>query len=115
MDKHIEKWLTPPVGKDEIEADAEKALKRIVTYLGGYCFKLKFVSIAGAPDRIIFMPGARLFFVELKRLKGGKLEKSQEVLFPRLARLGFKVHIVAGLAGVRAFYLDHLVFKEVIL
>lgn len=89
--------------RKEIEDDAEQILVAAIRSMGGYSFKLKFIGMAGAPDRIVFLPGARVEFVELKRAKGGKLENSQEVLFPKLERLGFKIHIVYGTIGVHHF------------
>lgn len=86
-----------------IEADAENLLLQSVRRLRGLCFKLNFLGLAGAPDRLVLMPGGRFYFVELKREKGGRLEPSQEVLFPLIEKLGFKVHILKGQAEVRHF------------
>lgn len=94
-----------------IEADAENLLLQSVKRLRGLCFKLKFLGMAGAPDRLVLLPGGRFYFVELKREKGGKLEASQEVLFPLIEKLGFKVHILRGEAEVKIFvetYLERL-------
>ena len=85
-----------------IEADAESFLLQSVKALKGLCFKLKFIGIMGAPDRLVLMPGGRLFFVELKQ-STGKLEPSQAVLFPRLEKLGFKVHVLYGVEQVQEF------------
>ncbi len=90
-----------------IEADAEKVLVQSVQTLRGLCFKLKFIGIMGAPDRLVLMPGGRFFFVELKQLSG-KLEPSQEILFPRLEKRGFKVHILYGVKQVEQFVETHL-------
>lgn len=85
-----------------VEADAEKLLLQSVTRLRGLCFKLKFIGFMGAPDRLVLLPGGRFFFVELKKT-GGKLEASQEALFPRLEKRGFKVHVLTGGEEVKQF------------
>lgn len=86
-----------------VEADAEKLLLKGIKARGGRAFKLKFLGCAGAPDRLVLLPGGRFFFVELKKAKGGKLEASQENLFPILNALGFTVHILRGELEVQAF------------
>ena len=85
-----------------IEADAEKLLVEGIKSLGGLCFKLKFLGIMGAPDRLVLLPGRRFYFVELKKL-GGKLEPSQVNLFPKIEKLGFKVELLVGNDAVEAF------------
>lgn len=85
-----------------IEADAESFLLQSVKALKGLCFKLKFLGVMGAPDRLVLMPGGRFFFVELKQ-STGELEPSQAVLFPRLEKRGFKVHVLYGIEQVKEF------------
>lgn len=85
-----------------IEADAENDLLAGIKRLGGLCFKLKFLGLAGAPDRLVLLPGGRFFFVEVKQ-NTGKLEASQEIMFPRLEARGFKVHLLYGVEAVRQF------------
>lgn len=92
----------------EKEIKAEELLKKHVQMRKGLCFKLKFLGIAGAPDRIVLMPGGKMFFVELKRAVGGALEPSQRILFPVLERLGFTVHVLCGAAEVEQFSKDYL-------
>jgi hypothetical protein len=86
-----------------IEADAEKDLVNGVRVRKGLCFKLKFLGIMGAPDRLVLLPTGRFFFVELKKL-GGKLEPSQEIMFPKLLALGFRVHVLEGQEQVADFF-----------
>jgi hypothetical protein len=89
------------------ESVVEKLLVQSVRTLRGLCFKLKFIGIMGAPDRLVLMPGGRFFFVELKQLTG-ELEPSQEILFPRLEKRGFKVHILYGVEQVEQFIETYL-------
>lgn len=90
-----------------IEADAEALLVDSVRAARGLCFKLKFVGLSGAPDRLVLLPGARFFFVELKK-DDGVLEASQEALFPRLHARGFTVHILRGPGEVQHFIDTHI-------
>lgn len=85
-----------------IERDAESFLLQSVKTLGGLCFKLKFIGLMGAPDRLVLLPYGRFFFVELKQ-NTGKLEPSQEILFPRLLKRGFPVHVLYGVDAVKEF------------
>lgn len=91
----------------ELEEDSEAMLVKAVRLAGGLCFKLKFLGIGGAPDRLVLLPFGRLFFVEMKKTKG-KLEDSQEILFPLLARLGFTVHILKGPVETQQFITRHV-------
>ena len=84
------------------ESVVEKLLVQSVRTLGGLCLKLNFIGTMGAPDRLVLMPNGRFFFVELKQLSG-KLEPSQEILFPRIEKRGFKVHILYGVEQVQEF------------
>lgn len=90
-----------------IEADAESFLLQSVKRLRGLCFKLSFIGTMGAPDRLVLMPGGRFYFVELKQ-RTGKLEASQAILFLRIEKRGFKVHVLYGVEGVQEFVTQHL-------
>jgi hypothetical protein len=84
------------------ESVVEQVLVQSVRTLGGLCLKLTFIGTMGAPDRLVLMPGGRFYFVELKQLTG-KLEASQEILFPRIEKRGFKVHVLYGTEQVQNF------------
>lgn len=62
---------------------------------------LKFIpSVSGMPDRLILLPGGRMFFVELKRPKGGRVAAHQTVVHGKLAKLGFPVAILSSIDEV---------------
>lgn len=75
------------------EATVERYLVRKVSEAGGMAIKLNPFNMAGLPDRLILLPGARIIFAELKR-PGEKPRKIQEAFHNRLRKLGFQVEIV---------------------
>lgn len=89
--------------RNEVEYDCESAFVKGVKARRGMALKLTFIGVAGAPDRLVLLPGGRFHFVELKS-PTGKLEVSQTVLFPKLEALGFHVTVLRGLAEVRDFF-----------
>lgn len=85
------------------EKTVEKELcDRVKKDLGGLA--LKFVSPGqnGVPDRIVLIPGGRIYFVETKA-PGKKLRKLQEYVCGLIRRLGFPVLRIDTREGVEAF------------
>lgn len=75
-----------------LEKEIERKLKVLVEgELGGLCLKWVCPGWSGVPDRILLFPGGRVYFVELKRPKGGKVEALQKWWKRRLEGLGFTV------------------------
>lgn len=75
-----------------LEKEIEQKLKRVVEErLGGLCLKWVCPGWSGVPDRILLFPGGRVYFVELKRPKGGKVGALQKWWQRRLGGLGFTV------------------------
>ena len=72
-----------------LEKEIEQKLRRLVTKRGGLCLKWVCPGWSGVPDRIILMPGARVYFVELKRPKGGKIGPLQQWWADKPRKLGF--------------------------
>lgn len=83
------------------ESQIEAYLVRLVLALGGLALKWVSPGRPGVPDRIVFLPGARLLFVEVKAADG-RVSPVQSRLFAWLARLGFPVHVVRSTADVDA-------------
>lgn len=77
-----------------LEKDIEKRLKTMVENCGGLCLKWVCPGWSGVPDRIVLLPGGRVFFVETKRPSGGKLSRLQEWWQHKLKALGFKAAVV---------------------
>ena len=59
------------------ESVIEKHLADSIKRLGGLCWKFVSPNLAGVPDRIVAMPGGRVFFVELKA--PGKLPRPNQL------------------------------------
>lgn len=77
------------------ESSIEAKLRDKVKALGGYCLKWVCPGHAGLPDRIILLPGSKIYFVELKQ-KGKKPDPLQIMWLSRLQALGFDASCVAG-------------------
>lgn len=76
----------------QLEKDVERYLREKVKALGGRCIKLSSQHEEGLPDRMILLPGGKVFFVELKRV-GGKLSAMQKLQHESLRRLGQRVYV----------------------
>lgn len=87
----------------KIEKDIERYLTKKVEKLGGQSLKWVCPGNSGVPDRIIILPGGLLYFVELKRPKGGTVEKLQKLWGQHLAHKGQIVFIIKNKAEVDAF------------
>lgn len=72
-----------------LEKDIEKKLRQMVKARGGMCLKWVCPGWSGVPDRIVLLPGGRIYFVETKRPKGGKVSALQKKWMVWLRELGF--------------------------
>ena len=70
-----------------LESEIEKEIVRYVQSRGGMCLKWVSPGFTGVPDRIILMPGGKIFFAELKR-PGEKLRPRQKRVRDQLTALG---------------------------
>jgi hypothetical protein len=71
----------------------ERKLREAVKKLGGWAVKFWVVNIAGFPDRIVLMPGGRVWFVEMKST-GKDPSPIQKVIQSKLRKLGFGVWVI---------------------
>jgi len=76
------------------ERDIEGKLVRETQARGGLCLKLDSSSKKGIQDRLILLPGAKVFFVELKRPDGGRVSVLQKVRQRQIERLGFPAYVI---------------------
>lgn len=103
----VEKPSEPPLGpvrgtlRGMREADLEKYFLNACRREGWK--PVKFLpSERGVPDRLVLTSGGGMFLVELKT-ETGRLSKAQELWHARAARLGTKVAVAKGRAGVDAW------------
>ena len=82
------------------ESTVERYLVRKVKEMGGMAIKLNPIGMAGLPDRLILLPGARVIFAEVKR-PGEKPRKIQTVTHNQLRLLGFRVEVVDSNEKIR--------------
>lgn len=85
-----------------IEVDHEKQLKKAVDRAGGLCLKLPAIIYRGIPDRMVLLPGGRIFFIELK-VRKGRASEVQLAFREILRRLGFNSELIHGKEGVERF------------
>lgn len=85
-----------------LEKEIEKYFKDQIKKQGGRTYKFVSPGNSGVPDRIVFLPGGRLFFIEIKREneKPRALQKSQ---IRKLRALGQDVRVLAGIDQVEEF------------
>lgn len=81
------------------ENRVETTLRVEVKARGGWAIKF-LPSVSGLPDRIVLMPGGRIFFVELKS-PTGTVAPHQTVIHRRLSDLGFEVLVLSHPDAVR--------------
>lgn len=95
----------------KLEKDIEKKLRTKVEGMGGRCLKWVCPGWVGVPDRIVLLPGARIYFVETKRPKGGELSAMQKKWREWLTQLGFSCWVVWTEEEL-TFFLLHIQTKE---
>ena len=83
------------------ETHVEKTLRLKVKARGGWAIKL-LPSVSGLPDRIVLLPGGRIYFVELKS-PTGTVAPHQTVVHRRLRTLGFVVEVLGNPAAVESW------------
>ena len=84
------------------ESTVEKYLCKRIKEKKGLAMKLVSPGLAGVPDRIVLLPGGRLFFVELKS-PGKEPRPLQKYTHRILKELGFKVFVISSKEEVKKF------------
>lgn len=82
-----------------LEKEIEKKLTQAVEKRRGLCVKFVSPSLAGMPDRIIFLPDHKLGLVELKQ-KGKKPRAIQKRRHLQLEARGFPVYVLDDPADI---------------
>jgi len=76
-----------------LEKDIEAYLTRKVRDAGGRAYKFVSPAHRGVSDRIVVLPGGRIWFVEVKQM-GGRLSPLQRVFLDEIKGLGCNYEIV---------------------
>lgn len=84
------------------EYAVEKYLILVTRAHGGMCLKFISPGIAGAPDRIVILPGGKIGFAELKA-PGKKPRRLQRNVLRKLYRLGCRVCVIDNLKSAENF------------
>lgn len=84
------------------ESKIEAHLRRRAENAGGKCWKFVSPQLKGVPDRVLMLPGARLWFVELKAPKN-EPGTSQTRRHKELWALGQKVLVLDSIEAVDQF------------
>lgn len=87
------------------ESEIEAYVKKEIESRGGLFFKFTSPGQTGVPDRIIVMPGGRVFFVEFKT-KRGRITKVQFHQLKRLMELDAEASVIKGMDGAREWLHD---------
>ena len=82
-----------------LERTIERRLVEKAKDAGGLAMKWVSPAFAGVPDRIVFLPGGRIIFIELKA-PGKTLAPLQERVHKMLASLGADVRTIDSPEGV---------------
>lgn len=77
------------------ERDIERWLVSQIKRMGGEAFKFVSPGNDGVPDRMVCMPGGKIYFIELKTEEGGP-SKVQIYQIRRFRKLGCNVRIISG-------------------
>lgn len=89
----------PTPTRAELEASLEAHFNRQVRLaLGGRAVKLA-PTEKGVPDRLVLLPGGRVYLVELKT-DTGRTSAAQDLWHERAAQLGTRVQLLVGRAGI---------------
>ncbi len=86
-----------------LERKVEGRLVERAKQHGGLAIKWTSPAFSGVPDRIVFLPGGRIIFVELKR-PGEKPSPLQSRVHQLLTELGADVRVVDSPEAVDALF-----------
>ena len=90
-----------------LERDIERYLVRRAIEHGGKAYKWVSPGHVGVTDRIVLLPGGRVWFVELKTATG-RLSPLQKVFAADLHRMGMNYIVIRSKGEVDQWLLGHI-------
>ena len=90
-----------------LEKDIERHLVRRVAERGGVAYKWVSPGRVGVADRIVMLPGGRVWFVELKTVKG-RLSPLQKIFAADMARMGMNYLVLKSKEEVDQWILGRI-------
>lgn len=84
------------------EYTVENHLISVTQACGGMCLKFISPGIAGAPDRIVILPGGKIGFAEMKA-PGRRPRLRQRAVIRALYRCGCRVAVIDNLKSAEGF------------
>lgn len=97
--------FTKKVSEKWIEDELKKQLKKLFPLMHLY-LKFKAIMFNGVPDRLLLLPGGRIYFVELKKPKGGVISPVQRTVHAIFKRLGFPVYLIFTVEDLNNFLIE---------
>lgn len=91
----------PSITQHRLESDLEDFFYRKVRKVGGMVLKIA-PTQAGAPDRLVLLPGGSINLVELKT-ETGTVRDIQRVWHERASTLGVAVYVLRGRGEVMSW------------
>ncbi len=98
--------VRPLPDHQHLEAQLEAELFKRVASVGGMAIKM-IPTTKGLPDRLVLLPGGRMYLIELKT-EDGSLSKLQVHWHQQMARVGIHVYVLVGKAGILNWLRDRL-------
>ena len=89
----------PRRNPNPVEAAVEERFRKRCARLGLKTRKMNTLGVRGESgwtDRLVIAPYNRIYWCEIKRAKGGRVEKSQKKHIPMLKLLGCRVVVLYG-------------------
>lgn len=94
-----------------LESKHERDLRNAVVEAGGLCIKLPAALYRGIPDRLILLPGGKVFFVELKKDRASVKASTrihQDRFREILLNLGLNYRKIEGPSQTQEFIDEHI-------
>lgn len=92
--------------RDALENEIEKYLIKKIKSLKGDCVKFSSPGYTGVPDRMIWLKGLPVIFVEVKRPRKGRLSERQKLVIDKMRSYGLEVYVLKN-----KFEVDELIIN----